>query len=109
MSLKRYAPCLIAASMLVAGGGAMAATQEQDLRGFAALRNVEAQSLTVQEMQATAGELNAAQIVLALTALSKNSSVSVQVQTAAASLAVIVNKKQVLVNAVLVKLKLYTP
>jgi hypothetical protein len=108
MNLKRYAPCLIAASMLVAGG-AMAGTQEQDVRGFAALGNVEAQSLTVQEMQATAGELNAGQIALALTALSKNSNVNVQVQTAAASLAIIVNKRADLVNAVLLKLRLYTP
>ena len=66
-SLRRgaFAAALLAAALVSAPATANTAQEP----AFAALQNVETQSLTAAEMQAIAGELNAAEIAAALSAV----------------------------------------
>lgn len=105
MRLKQCTPYIFAAAMLAAGGSAIASTAESE-NAFAALQNVEAQSLTEQEMLAIAGELNASRIAAALTNLATTSSVNRQ---ALQSLAILMKRYPRQVNMVLRMLNLYTP
>jgi hypothetical protein len=62
MKWKKCALYLLAAGMISAGGSVIAGEQS----GFAALSGIETQRLSTEEMQATTGQLTAAEIASAL-------------------------------------------
>ena len=104
MKVKQCALYLLAAGMISAGGSAIAGEQSS----FAALANVEAQSLSTQEMQATTGELNAGQIASWLTAAASKAR-SPAVATALTNAAKTVTLQTSVINNWLKLLHLYTP
>ena len=101
MQLKKCALYVLAAGLMTTGGSVVAGTQEQS--SFAALQNVEAQTLSAQEMAAITGELSAADIAAALTAAAlKYPSLATSLNKAAA--AVLANA--VKIDALLTRLHL---
>lgn len=76
---------------------------------FAALQNVEAQSLTAAEMQAIAGELNAVEIAATLTALATKYAAFPRLSAYFTALAAYTLLNAVAINAKLVRLGVYTP
>jgi hypothetical protein len=101
-----FAAALLAAAMI--GSPAMANTAPES--AFAALQNVETQSLTAAEMQAIAGELNAAEIAAGLTALAAKLAPSFpRLAAAYAALAAYTVAHAAEINAKLLRLGLYTP
>ena len=76
---------------------------------FAALQNVETQSLTAAEMQAIAGELNATEIATALTALAVRYAAFPRLSAFYSALAAYVLANSVTINAQLLRFGLFTP
>ena len=105
MELKKHALYLLAAGMIATGGSASAA--DSDKTGFTALGNVEAQSLSQQEMQAIAGELNAGQISATLSLWAAKTT-NACLSTALTNLASAVTANAPQINAALMKVGLYT-
>jgi hypothetical protein len=106
MELKKHALYLLAAGMIATGGSASAA--DLDKTGFTALGNAAAQSLSQQEMQAVAGELNAGQISAALTSWASQTT-NACLSTTLTRLAGAVTTYSSQINATLQKVGLYTP
>ena len=108
--MKKTVITLLAAGALSASlfAGSAAAVTPGD-NEFAALRGVTAQALSAEEMQAIAGELNATDIYKALLAKAATLSQHPKLQAAVLNLAASVLKNTDAINALLMKLHLYTP
>ena len=76
---------------------------------FSGLQNVEAQSLTAAEMQAIAGELNAAEIAAALTALAVKYAAFPRLSAFYSALAAYTLANAAKIDATLMRFHLYTP
>jgi len=109
MKMTRAIATMFAAVMLsglVLSAPAFAAPQNES--GFTALQGVEAQTLSVQEMQAISGELNALDIAAALTTLAGTLGAHPRLQAAVERLAAYYSTNAVAINAAFMKLGIYT-
>lgn len=106
MSLKKLISLVATAAMLM---GTMLSTPAvaQGSTGFSALQGVDAQALTVDELQAITGELNAAQIAADLLARA-NSTTNPVLKAYLIKLANYTLANAAKIDAALVKLGLYT-
>jgi hypothetical protein len=77
--------------------------------GFSALQGVDAQALSVEEMQAITGELNANDIAAALTAKAATLDAFPRLQAAVLKLAAFYSTNADAINEVFKKLGVYTP
>jgi hypothetical protein len=81
----------------------------QNESGFTALQGVEAQTLSVQEMQAISGELNALDIAAALTTLAGTLGAHPRLRAAVERLAAYYSTNAVAINAAFAKFGVLTP
>jgi anthranilate phosphoribosyltransferase len=100
-----FAAALLAAALVSAPATANTGPDP----AFSALQNVEAQSLTPAEMQAIAGELNAAEIAAALSALAVKYAAFPKLSAFYSALAAYTLANASTINAKLMRLGLYTP
>ncbi len=107
MSLKKLVSLVATAAMLM---GTMFSTPAvaQGSTGFSALQGVDAQALSVDELQAITGELNAAQIAGALLARA-SSTTNLALKAYLMKLYDYTLKNAATIDATLKKLGLYTP
>jgi len=110
MKLTKAISSMFAAVML---GGLMllapAFAAPQNDSSFSALQGVEAQALSVEEMQAISGELNAFDIAAALTTLAGTLGAHPRLQAAVERLAAYYSTNAVAINAALAKFGVLTP
>jgi hypothetical protein len=106
MSLKKLISSVATAAMLM---GTMLSTPAvaQGSTGFSALQGVEAQALSVDELQAITGELNAAQIAAELAARA-NSTTNAALKAYLTKLAEYTLANATRIDAALKRLGLYT-
>lgn len=100
--IRLFAAALLSASMLA--GSSFATSNDSD---FAALQGVSAQPLSVEEMQAISGELNAFDIAAAL--LAKAATLPPKLAAAVTKLANYFFANAVQINALYAKLHILTP
>jgi len=81
----------------------------QNQGGFSALQGVEAQALSVEEMQAISGQLNALDIAAALTTLAAKLDAFPRLQAATLKLAAFYTTNADQINALYMKLGVFTP
>jgi hypothetical protein len=108
MSLKKLISLVATAAMLM---GTMFSTpaMAQGSTGFSALQGVDAQALSVDEMQAITGELNAYDIAAALTAYAGTLAKYPRLQASVSKLALYYSTNAVAINAYFEKLGILTP
>ena len=110
MKLTRAISSMFAAVML---GGLMlfapAFAAPQNDSSFSALQGVEAQALSVEELQAISGELNALDIAAALTTLAVNLGKYPRLQAATVKLADYYKTNFIAINAAFEKFGVLTP
>lgn len=107
MSLKKLVS-LVATTAMLMGTVLSTPAVAQGNSGFSALQGVDAQALSVDEMQAITGELNAAQIAGALLARA-SSTTNLGLKAYLTKLANYTLANADSINAALKKLGLYTP
>lgn len=105
MKMQRAVASIFAGAMLLSAA-AFAAPQSDN--GFAALRGLEVQTLSVEEMQAISGELNAYDIAAALTAAAADLAKFPRLQAAALKLAAFYTTNAVAINAAFAKFGILT-
>jgi hypothetical protein len=93
---------VVVAAML--SGPVMAASEES----FSALRGVDAQALSLEEMQATTGQVNAQEIAAALRAQYASMAKNSRLRDAVLRLAQYYEKNATAINATFMKLGIYT-
>ena len=103
---KKFALLISAAALSAALAGSALAGQNDE--GFSALRGIQAQPLSVQEMQAISGELNATGIAAALSAAADKLASYTRVAAALDKLATAVTKNASPIDAALMRLHVYT-
>ncbi|MFZ2649122.1 MAG: hypothetical protein WA210_03350 [Burkholderiaceae bacterium] len=108
MILKKWVASVATATVL---GFALLSTPAiaQSNNDFSALRGVDVQALSVQEMQAISGELNAYDIAAALYAKAATLGAYPKLQAAALKLAAYYTTNATAINARFVKLGVFTP
>jgi hypothetical protein len=106
MELKKVIASVATAAMLSLP--AFAAPQNPQ-SGFSALQGVDAQALSVEEMQAISGELNALDIAAALTTLAGKLDAFPRLQAATLKLAAYYTTNADAINAVFAKYGVLTP
>jgi hypothetical protein len=106
MRIKRVAASMFGAAMLFSAGTFAAPRSDSD---FAALRGLEAQSLSAAEMRSISGELNAFDIAAALTAQAATLAKYPKLQAAALKLAAYNIANATAINAAFAKHGLLTP
>ena len=89
------------------GSSALAAPPERS--GFSAMQGVDAQALSVDEMQAISGELNAYDIAASLTNLAASLDKYPKLQAATLKLAAYYTTNAAAINAYFMKIGVYTP
>jgi hypothetical protein len=104
MKLRKAMACV--ASTVVLGGAALSASAANN--GFAALQGIEAQPLSIEEMQAISGQLNALDIAAALTAKAATLDAFPKLQDAVLKLAAFYTTNADAINALFMKLGVYT-
>jgi len=105
MKLKTAIASVAVAALL--SGAALSASAANN--GFAALQGVEAQTLSVEEMQAISGQLNAYDIAAGLTARAANQGEYPRLQAATLKLAQYYLDNAATINARYEKLGVLTP
>lgn len=108
MSLKTLISLVATAAMLV---GTLLSTPAvaQPSTGFSALQGVDAQALSVDEMQAITGELNAYDIAAALTSYAATLTKYPKLQASALKLAAYYTTNADTINAYFARLGILTP
>ncbi|MFZ2649123.1 MAG: hypothetical protein WA210_03355 [Burkholderiaceae bacterium] len=106
MTLKKRVASVATATML---GFALLSTPAIAQSSFSALQGVDAQALSVPEMQAISGELNAYDIAAALYAKAATLGAYPKLQAAAVKLADYYYNNAAAINALFMKLRVYTP
>jgi len=106
MKLKQVFGSIAAAAMLSLFVPAIAAPQNH--QAFSALQGIDAQALSVEEMQAITGELNALDIAAALTAKAAELGAFPRLQAAVLKLAAFYTTNADAINAAFMKLGVYT-
>jgi hypothetical protein len=100
---------VVTAAMLSGALFAVPAIAQNPQGEFAALQGVEAQALSVEEMQAISGQLNAIDIAAALTTLAGKLDAFPRLQAATLRLAAYYSTNAVAINAFYAKLGILTP
>jgi hypothetical protein len=105
LGVGTFAAALLAATLVSSPATANTGPEP----AFAALQNVETQSLSAAEMQAIAGELNAAEIAAALSAVAAKLAAFPKIAAFYNALAAATLANADAINAKLMRLHLYTP
>jgi hypothetical protein len=109
MKLKNAIVTAAAVVMLNGAGLGSAIADSSEESGFSALAGIEAQALSVDEMQAVSGELNALDIAAALTAAAAKLDKYPRLQSATLRLADYYATNADAINAAFLKLGVLTP
>jgi hypothetical protein len=104
MKPKKAMACV--AATVVLGGAVLSASAANN--GFSALQGIEAQPLSIEEMQAISGQLNALDIAAALTAKAATLDAFPKLQAAVLNLAAFYTTNADAINALFMKLGVYT-
>jgi hypothetical protein len=100
---------VVTAAMLSGALFAVPAVAQDPQGGFSALQGVEAQALSVEEMQAISGQLNALDIAAALTAAAARLDEFPRLQAFALRLAEFYRTNAEQINAFYMKIGVFTP
>jgi hypothetical protein len=107
--MKRNRLCAWMATVAVLGGATLSAPAMAGDDQYSALRAIEAQALSIEEMEQIAGQINAVEIGHALTALAGRLPAGSVAQQKVLALANLYYTNAAIIDAVLKALRLYTP